>query len=80
DLQPIYAVMLFMENSSSNIQDTVYPERINYVYQISKMGFNISIDNTLIKINPLKNLIDIRPAVMSVKDLSAGMACLMAGS
>lgn len=69
-----------MANSSSTIQDTVYPERINYVYQIRKMGFNISIDNTLIKINPLKNLNDIRPAVMSVKDLRAGMACLMAGS
>ena len=80
DLQPIYAVMLFMANSSSTIQDTVYPERINYVYQIRKMGFNISIDNTLIKIKPLENLDDIRPAVMSVKDLRAGMACLMAGS
>ncbi|MDE4953381.1 UDP-N-acetylglucosamine 1-carboxyvinyltransferase, partial [Francisella tularensis subsp. holarctica] len=58
DLQPLYAVMLFMANRSSTIQDTVYPERINYVYQIRKMGFNISIDNTLIKINPLKNIND----------------------
>lgn len=69
-----------MANSSSTIQDTVYPERINYVYQIRKMGFNISIDNNLIKINPVNDLRNIRPAVMSVKDLRAGMACLMAGS
>lgn len=80
DLQPIYAVMLLMAKSSSTIQDTVYPERINYVYQIRKMGFNISIDNSLIKIKPIKKLNLIRPAVMSVKDLRAGMACLMAGS
>lgn len=80
DLQPIYAVMLLMANSSSTIQDTVYPERINYVYQIRKMGFNISIDNNLIRIKPVKNLDNIRHAIMSVKDLRAGMACLMAGS
>ncbi|AIT09263.1 UDP-N-acetylglucosamine 1-carboxyvinyltransferase [Candidatus Francisella endociliophora] len=80
DLQPIYAVMLLMANSSSTIQDTVYPERINYVYQIRKMGFDVSIDNNLIKIKPIKNLSNIRAAIMSVKDLRAGMACLMAGS
>lgn len=80
DLQPIYAVMLFMANSSSTIQDTVYPERINYVYQIRKMGFDISIDNNLIEIRPVKSFKNIRPAIMSVKDLRAGMACLMAGS
>lgn len=80
DLQPIYAVMLLAASSSSIIQDTVYPERINYVYQIRKMGFDISIDNNLIKIRPTKNLSNIRAAVMSVKDLRAGMACLMAGS
>ena len=34
-LQPIYAVMLLADSSSSTIQDTVYPERINYVYQIT---------------------------------------------
>jgi UDP-N-acetylglucosamine 1-carboxyvinyltransferase len=80
DLQPIYAIMLLMASSSSTIQDTVYPERINYVYQIRKMGFGLSIDNNLIKIKPIKKLSNIRPAVMSVKDLRAGMACLMAGS
>ncbi|GAB4221882.1 MAG: UDP-N-acetylglucosamine 1-carboxyvinyltransferase [Francisella sp.] len=80
DLQPIYAVMLLRANSPSTIQDTVYPERVNYVYQIRKMGFDISVDNNLIKINPIKNLDNIKPAVMSVKDLRAGMACLMAGA
>lgn len=80
DLQPIYAIMLLGANSSSTIQDTVYPERINYVYQIRKMGFDLSIDNSLIKINPIENLAMIRAATMSVKDLRAGMACLMAGS
>ena len=80
DLQPIYAVMLLMAKSPSTIKDTVYPERINYVHQISKMGFDLSIDNDLIKINPIKSLDNIRSAVMSVKDLRAGMACLMAGS
>ncbi|MFT5951094.1 MAG: UDP-N-acetylglucosamine 1-carboxyvinyltransferase [Francisella sp.] len=80
DLQPIYAIMLLMASSSSTIQDTVYPERINYVYQIRKMGFGLSIDNNLIKIKPIKKLANLRPAVMSVKDLRAGMACLMAGS
>ncbi len=69
-----------MASSSSTIQDTVYTERINYVYQIRKMGFGLSIDNNLIKIKPIKKLSNIRPAVMSVKDLRAGMACLMAGS
>lgn len=80
DLQPIYAVMLLMANSSSTIQDTVYPERINYVYQIRKMGFKVSIDNSLIRIKPIKDLRNIKPAIMSVKDLRAGMACLMAGA
>ncbi|KEI35311.1 UDP-N-acetylglucosamine 1-carboxyvinyltransferase [Francisella sp. W12-1067] len=80
DLQPIYAVMLLIANSPSTIQDTVYPERINYVYQIRKMGFDLSIDNNLIKINPIKDYESLRAAVMSVKDLRAGMACLMAGS
>ncbi|AXA33218.1 UDP-N-acetylglucosamine 1-carboxyvinyltransferase [Francisella adeliensis] len=80
DLQPIYAIMLLMANSTSTIQDTVYPERLNYVYQIRKMGFDLSIDNNLIRINPIEKLSEIRPATMSVKDLRAGMACLMAGS
>ncbi|APC97514.1 UDP-N-acetylglucosamine 1-carboxyvinyltransferase [Francisella frigiditurris] len=80
DLQPIYAMMLLMAKDPSTIQDTVYPERINYVYQIRKMGFDVSIDNNLIRINPIKNLEEVRAAIMSVKDLRAGMACLMAGS
>jgi UDP-N-acetylglucosamine 1-carboxyvinyltransferase len=80
DLQPIYALMLLKANTTSTIQDTVYPERINYVYQIRKMGFDLAIDNNLIRINPLKDISAVRPAVMSVKDLRAGMACLMAGS
>ena len=80
DLQPIFAIMLINSNSNSIIQDTVYPERINYVYQIRKMGFNINIDNGLIKITKHDNLDNIKPAIMSVKDLRAGMACLMAGA
>ena len=80
DLQPIYAIMLLKAKSESTIQDTVYPERINYVYQIRKMGIDLSIDNNLIRINPMTVMKGIRPAVMSVKDLRAGMACLMAGS
>ena len=80
DLQPIYALMLLKANTTSTIQDTVYPERINYVYQIRKMGFDLAIDNNLIRINPLTDISAVRPAMMSVKDLRAGMACLMAGS
>jgi len=79
DLQPIFAVMLLMATTPSSIQDTVYPERIDYVNQIRKMGINIALDNNLIKISPLESLAKIKSTTMSVKDLRAGMACLIAG-
>ncbi|WP_235826804.1 UDP-N-acetylglucosamine 1-carboxyvinyltransferase [Facilibium subflavum] len=79
DLQPIFAVMLSVAENGSSIVDTVYPERIKYVFELQKIGFPITYHDHMIHISPL-NQTKLHGASMQSFDLRAGMALVMAAS
>ena len=79
DLQPIFAVMCGKADGISKIRDTVYPERIKYIYELQKLNFPIEYHDGYIKVigNKLHNLY---ATSMKSYDLRAGMALVMGAS
>lgn len=79
DLQPIFAVMCAKADGVSEISDTVYSERIKYVYELQKLNFPIDYQHNKIKV--LGNIKQLLHATsMKSYDLRAGMAVVMGAS
>ncbi|MBP3200471.1 MAG: UDP-N-acetylglucosamine 1-carboxyvinyltransferase [Lachnospiraceae bacterium] len=75
DMQPQLACTLTLANGKSKIEESIFENRFKYVEEIKKMGAIISIDNTTIIIEGVKNL-DGRKVVAT--DLRAGAALVLA--
>ena len=75
DMQPQLACTLTLANGKSKIEESIFENRFKYVEEIKKMGAIISIDNTTIIIEGIKNL-EGRKVVAT--DLRAGAALVLA--
>ena len=75
DLQPQICVMLLKAEGKSRIKDNIFPERVSHIWELKKMGADISLENGEIIINPSK----IYGAEIEAKDLRSTAALVIAG-
>jgi UDP-N-acetylglucosamine 1-carboxyvinyltransferase len=75
DLQPQMSVMLLKAEGKSRIKDNIFPERVSHIWELKKMGADISLENGEIIINPSK----IYGAEIEAKDLRGAAALVIAG-
>jgi len=75
DLQPQISVMLLKAEGKSRIKDNIFPERVSHIWELKKMGADISLENGEIIINPSK----IYGAEIEAKDLRSTAALVIAG-
>jgi UDP-N-acetylglucosamine 1-carboxyvinyltransferase len=75
DLQPQISVMLSKAQGKSRIKDNIFPERVSHIWELKKMGADISLENGEIIINPSK----IYGSEIEAKDLRSTAALVIAG-
>jgi UDP-N-acetylglucosamine 1-carboxyvinyltransferase len=67
--------MLLKAEGKSRIKDNIFPERVSHIWELKKMGADISLENGEIIINPSK----IYGAEIEAKDLRSTAALVIAG-
>lgn len=75
DMQPQFACTLTLANGKSKIEESIFENRFKYVEEIKKMGAIISIDNSILIIDGVKEL-EAKNVVAT--DLRAGAALVLA--
>lgn len=79
DMQPQFACTLSLASGKSKIEESIFENRFKYVDEVIKMGANITIDNSTLIIDGVKQLTGRK---MTAPDLRAGaglvLACLAA--
>lgn len=79
DMQPQFACTLSLSNGVSRIEESIFENRFKYVEEVKKMGAVISIDNSTLIIEGVKQL---EGKIIEAPDLRAGaglvLACLAA--
>lgn len=76
DLQPQLTVMLLNAKGKSVIEERVFPERTNHVYELQKMGAEIEVSGNRIIIYPRK----LRGGkIVEAKDLRSAASLVVAG-
>ena len=75
DMQPQFACTLALANGKSKIEESIFENRFKYVEEIKKMGAIISIDNSTLIIDGVKEL---EGRNMVAPDLRAGAALVLA--
>lgn len=76
DLQPQITVMLLKSKSKSVIEERVFPERVNHVFELRKMGAQIDISGNKIIIYPGKIY---GGTSVEAKDLRSAASLVIAG-
>ena len=79
DMQPQFACTLTLAKGKSKIEESIFENRFKYVEEVTKMGADITIDNSTLIINGVDSL---EGKEISAPDLRAGaglvLACLAA--
>lgn len=75
DLGPLLCAFLLQNKKISIIEDTIYPERLSYIYELNKMGAKIKVINHKIVIFPYSNY---RSACLNGRDLRGTMSLILA--
>ena len=75
DMQPQFTCTLTLANGRSKIEESIFENRFKYVEEIKKMGATITIDNTTLIVDGVKEL---EGRKMTAPDLRAGAALVLA--
>ena len=75
DMQPQFTCTLTLANGRSKIEESIFENRFKYVEEIKKMGAIITIDNTTLIVDGVKEL---EGRKMVAPDLRAGAALVLA--
>lgn len=76
DLQQPITPLLLKAQGEGTISDTIYPQRVNHIPELNRMGANIKVDSDIIRIEgPCK----LSGAPVKASDLRAGACLVIAG-
>ena len=75
DMQPQFTCTLTLANGRSRVEESIFENRFKYVEEIKKMGAIITIDNSTLIVDGVKEL---ECRKMSAPDLRAGAALVLA--
>lgn len=76
DLQQPMTPLLLTAQGEGTIMDTIYPQRVNHIPELNRMGANIKVDGSIIRIEgPCK----LSGAPVRASDLRAGACLVIAG-
>ena len=75
DMQPQFTCTLTLANGRSRVEESIFENRFKYVEEIKKMGATISIDNSTLIVDGVKELVGKK---MAAPDLRAGAALVLA--
>lgn len=75
DLQQPITPLLFKADDESLITDTIYPQRVNHIPELVRMGAKASVEGNMILINPSH----LKGAEVQASDLRAGACLVCAG-
>ena len=75
DMQPQFTCTLTLANGRSRVEESIFENRFKYVEEIKKMGAIITIDNSTLIVDGVKEL---EGRKMSAPDLRAGAALVLA--
>ncbi|WP_071130992.1 UDP-N-acetylglucosamine 1-carboxyvinyltransferase [Enterococcus timonensis] len=78
DLQQPITPLLLKASGESEIIDTIYPQRVNHVPEMVRMGADISVEGATIVINGRKD-VKLGGAEVMASDLRAGAGLVLAG-
>ena len=73
--QPITPLLLASAGNGT-IMDTIYPQRVNHIPELNRMGANIKVDGDIIRIEGPSKL---SGAPVKASDLRAGACLVIAG-
>lgn len=76
DLQQPITALLLKAAGEGTIMDTIYPQRVNHIPELNRMGANIKVDGDIIRIEGSKGL---SGAPVKASDLRAGACLVIAG-
>lgn len=76
DLQQPITALLLKAIGEGTIMDTIYPQRVNHIPELNRMGANIKVDGDIIRIEGSKGL---SGAPVKASDLRAGACLVIAG-
>ena len=76
DLHPQMAPLLSVAKGTSNIKETIWPERFRYVHELRQMGADITVNEEATAV--IKGVKSLHPAQVKAVDLRAGFAVLIA--
>lgn len=76
DLQQPITPLLLNSVGQGTIQDTIYPQRVNHIPELNRMGANIRVDGDMIRVHGPSNL---SGAPVKASDLRAGACLVLAG-
>lgn len=75
DLQQPITPLLFKADGESMIMDTIYPQRVNHVPELVRMGANARVEGNMILLNPSH----LKGTEVKASDLRAGACLVCAG-
>lgn len=76
DLQQPITPLLLASAGNGTIMDTIYPQRVNHIPELNRMGANIKVDGDIIRIEGPSKL---SGAPVKASDLRAGACLVIAG-
>ncbi len=76
DLQQPITPLLLKAQGEGTISDTIYPQRVNHIPELNRMGANIKVDGDIIRI---EGPCELSGAPVKASDLRAGACLVIAG-